>query len=278
MTPRSDRIVLAALCALLLIASPLRAATIADDFSDVPVGATLKVGQADADRTKDGWLSPWRLSGSNVESSRTLATVTNAAPLASGGRSFSVAVTGKPGIAAGSYVGGSLSRAYDMASVSGGAGAYEITFAFRADSPAKLLPRLRHDLFDGQSRSSGFGSTSAWVLSTYNGKWHASDGNAFVDTGMTFAGGVVYSVTVRENPMTLRWDLTISDGARAANLRDLSFRTGAWATDTTTTGARWLSFAVSEIAAGQTSAGLTGNFSVGSIAIGAPSAGLPSAP
>jgi hypothetical protein len=277
MTSALQRVLATALCVVVLPTASLFASAIADDFDSLPVGTTLKVGRTDVGGAKDGWLSPWRLSGSNVESSRTLATIADTTPLSSRGRYFSVAVTGKSGAASDAYVGGSLSRAYDMNAASGGAGLYEITFSFRADSPAGLLPRLRHDLFDAQSRASGFGSTSAWVLSIYNNKWHASNGTVFVDTGMTFSGGIAYTVTIRENPMALRWDLVISDGTRSATLKDLSFRTTDWATDTATTGARWLSFAVSEITSGQTSAGLAATFSADSVVIG-PSTGLPAAP
>lgn len=257
----------AALTAGLLALAPLSALAnpITEDFGAYTPGNSVKAGQTNFGATTDGWLSPWRATVGNAV---TVATIADDKPLNSGGNYFSTVVTTTAGKTLAEGTGGSLARAYEANTVSAsGTTPFSIRFDFRADqAPA----HIRLNLSDAGRRGAYYDSTATWVLSAHDGRWHAGDRFASTDTGLTFRAGVTYRVTITVNPAALTWDLSISGDDGSARLEHLAFRAKAWATDSTTPGARWLTFSASEnIPDGTVSAGDTSAiFSVDTIAIG----------
>lgn len=218
-----------------------QADTIVEDFGDYAPKSSVKAGQTNFGEAADGWLTPWRATVSNAV---TVATIASDQPLASGGKYISSTITCSEGKTPDEGVGGSLARGYDADAISSsGTAPYSIRFDFRADA---AQDNVRFNLSDASQRSAFYDSTASWVLSAYDGKWHAGSGLKSTDLGLPFRAGVVYQITVTLNPSTLTWDVAISSDAGSATLQNLAFRTKEWATDSAVPNARWLIFSASE--------------------------------
>lgn len=256
-----------ALTSLLAIASVASQATtlITDDLNSYAVGNSVTTGQTHLGSIGQGWLSPWRASSGNANSVKS--TITNTDSLSSGENYFSTTIITSAGKTQQAGSGGSLSRAYDATSISSsGTTAFGVSFDFRADS---FDNNMRFNLADAKNRGAFYDSTATWVLSAYDGYWHISNGTQFTSTGLPFAAGITYSISINENPMTRMWDVTISSSSGSVQLNNLSFRTTSWATATDPENGRWLTFSSSEIInASETSIGdLQASFSVDNIVI-----------
>ncbi|AHF94756.1 hypothetical protein OPIT5_25835 [Opitutaceae bacterium TAV5] len=259
----------------LLALTPLsvRAIVISDDFSSYTASDTTNLSGTSSGQLGHsngfgpigaGWLRGWR-SSSNNTGGTTSAYVLDTNPLLVGGNYFSYTVTT---VAGNGVATSSLLRPYDATGVSvGGTTAFSTRFDFRADS---VTGSVRFNLSNSNSRTASYDGTATWVLSAYDGYWYAGNGagDNFVSTGLAFETGVTYSIAIHENPETLRWSVSISDGATSRTLTDLNFRTSVWATGggDSIADSRWLTFAAAEVFSG-TSVGASATFSVDNIQI-----------
>jgi hypothetical protein len=235
---------LAPIALLALAALPLRAVTITEDFNSYTASSTDVSGIGGSPGfggTGNGWLSGWRNSLSNTTGT---AKVLNTTPVNSGGNYFSGTIaTG----ATTSVDRGGIGRAYDFTANSLATTVFNVGFDFRVDT---LDTNLRYDIFDNSIRGTGpSAGTTSWQLEALNGFWYVRDGTNDTSTGMVFAAGTTYSISLAVNTATSSWTYSIYNGSTTVT-GTAAFRgvAGGTATDTTTgtVGARWLMVAATE--------------------------------
>ncbi|MFH1500266.1 MAG: hypothetical protein ABII82_20870, partial [Verrucomicrobiota bacterium] len=93
----------------------------------------------------------------------------------------------------------------------------------------------------------GPAGTATWQIESKLGTWHLingeSDGYAAVaiDTGLPVRADTEYAFTLSIDPSRKLWSVTISDGARTVDHKDIRFRTDSALTE------RWIHFGANEL-------------------------------
>jgi hypothetical protein len=261
--------ILAALPLLAFFSATVRAALpITEDFTGYSTGAVPSSGTSSflADpgfggTSSGAWLTGWRSALSNVTAS---GLVSASSPLNGGGNHLTASL--KASSSSTALNSGAIGRSYAAVANSLTTTTHAISFDFRLDA---LPSTMSFDIYDASSRSNAANASTAWQFSSNGGVWSYRNGASTEVTTMTVDVGTTYSFSINVNPVTFKYDFSISNGTTSVSASAVSFRNNSFATDTSVgfEGGRWLEFGAAETSDvfNQIATYSVDNFSIGAI-------------
>lgn len=249
---------LAPIALLALGVVPLHAVVISDDFTNATPGTANVTGANTftGDHAGSGWLAGWRAASSNTT---VTAAVLNDPPVKSGGNYFSGTIATGANTALDR---GGIGRPYDFTGSSLATTPFQVSFDFRVDSKSATL---NYDIFDTNTRSPNLTSNISWQLEVVGTSWYVRNGATdTLISGMAFAAGTTYSISVGVDIASAKWSYSISDGSTTVSGSALSFRGAGYTNTDGTTGGRWFEVIASE---GSDSNGASTTFSLDNVMI-----------
>lgn len=229
--------------ALVALSSAAQAVTITENFNSYTASETPVTGLAASPgfgTTTGGWLTGWRSASSTTAAT---ARILDSSPFTGGGNYMSGTLTANSTTGALDRI--ALNKAYDVAGNSlASATAIYTNFDLRVDS---MPATMNLEILDNGARGTG-NINASWILRISNGFWSVFDGSTVTSTGFAATAGTTYSVSIVSNPVTFKWDYTISNGSTSVSGTSLDFRTSSFVTDNTagSEGGRWFLVTASE--------------------------------
>ncbi len=182
----------------------------------------------------NGWTSPWSTNNADMT-----VTVSNTTPLNSGGNYVTATTTNASAR--------SVKRTYGNHEEVNLAALHVISFDWRFDGNIAQFSANsdRLSIADGSTGGNGESGATAFLIrahgadrgtatglqwALYNGGQDNAadiDDNLWVNSGMSFQAGVVYSFKIALDPVSRTYDVTIKDGSTTVTVEDLGFWTSS---------------------------------------------------